>query len=83
MPFAMTITNGHQLDVDLTPGMGVYEWAGLKDDILQELTEVDRVMFLLPWGFEEGDQAHALDHLVAGLTALGTDVKHRHVDGPS
>jgi hypothetical protein len=75
----MTITHGHQLDVDLAQGMRAHEWARLLEAITQELTVVDRVMFLLPWGFEVPGQVQALDDLVRVLTTRGVDVERRHV----
>ena len=77
MPWVMSISS-RRLEVDLAPGMLTTEWAKLLDAILQELEVVDRVVFLVPRGFEEG-QAEHLEDLVRRLTARGVDVERRHV----
>jgi hypothetical protein len=75
----MTVTNGRQLDVDLTRGMRAHEWVELMEAIFQRLTVVDRVMFLLPWGFESEGHVQPLDNLIRVLTARGLNVERRHL----
>jgi hypothetical protein len=77
MPWVMSI-HSRLLEVDLAPGVLGTEWAKLLDSILGELELVDRVVFLVPRGFEDG-QAQQLEDLVRRLTARGADVERRHV----
>ena len=70
--------HSRRLEVDLAPGVRGVEWAKLLDSILGQLVVVDRVVFLVPRGFEEGPAQH-LEDLVRRLTARGVDVERRHV----
>jgi hypothetical protein len=79
MPWTLTVTNQRQLDVDLTAGMRAQEWAELTEAMLHELTVMDRVMFLLPWGFEDQGHVQPLDDLIRVLTARGVNVERRHL----
>jgi hypothetical protein len=54
-------------------------WDRLMDGIIHELRAVDRVMFLVPGGFEAEDQGSLLDTLEQILTARGVNVERRHV----
>jgi hypothetical protein len=70
--------HSRRLEVDLAPGVRGKEWEYLLDAILKEQESVDRVVFLVPRGFEDG-QAEHLESLVRRLTARGVDVERRHV----
>jgi hypothetical protein len=73
------IVRDHHLEVDLGPGVHGAEWEQLLDVVIAELAAVDRVTFLVPWGFKAGDQGEFLESLVRTLTVRGVDVERRHV----
>jgi hypothetical protein len=79
MTWVMSI-HMRRLEVDLAPGVRGREWEELLDAIVRELDVVDRVMFLVPRGFEAGPQAQHLDGLVRILTARGVDVERRQTE---
>jgi hypothetical protein len=78
MPWIMKVRDRH-LEVDLAPGVRGREWEDLLDAIVAELSNVDRVLLLVPSGFDAGDQPVLLDGLTRALTARGMDVERRHV----
>ena len=68
-----------RLEIDLGGGVRGPEWEELLDDIVRRLKAIERVIFLIPRHFEEGDQTEHLDRLVQVLTARGVNVERRHV----
>jgi hypothetical protein len=78
MPWVMSVRN-RNLEVDLASGVRGREWEQLLAKILEELGEADRVLFLVPRDFEEGNQAAHLDGLVKAITSRGIDVERRQV----
>jgi hypothetical protein len=73
MPWDLSIYAGN-LEVDLRPGIRGVEWEPLVDGILEQLTTVELVTFLVPEGFEAGDQAPFLDSVERTIISRGIDV---------
>jgi hypothetical protein len=67
------------LEVDLGGGVHGAEWEELLDDIARRLNLIERVIFLVPRPFEQGEQAEHLNLLVQVLTARGVNVERRHL----
>jgi|KBSSwiStaDraftv2_1062776.scaffolds.fasta_scaffold367938_1 hypothetical protein len=68
-----------RLEVDLARGVRGPEWEELLDDIVLRLNTIERVIFLIPWNLEQGDQSEHLDRLVEVLLARGVNVERRHL----
>ena len=73
MPWDLSIYAGN-LEVDLRPGIRGAEWELLVDGIVKQLATVELVTFLVPNGFEHGDQAGFLDSLERTIMTWGIDV---------
>ena len=67
------------MEVDLAGGVRGPEWEELLDDVVRRLSAIERVIFLIPPDFAQGDQADHLDRLVQVLTGRGVNVERRHV----
>ena len=73
MPWDLSIYAGN-LEVDLRPGIRGAEWEPLVDGIVKQLATVELVTFLVPEGFEAGDQAPFLDSVERTIISRGIDV---------
>jgi hypothetical protein len=71
--------DGRCLRVALGRGIRDEGWDRLMDGIVRQLSAVDRVTFLVPGGFEAGDQAGLLETLVGILTEQGVDVQRHQI----
>jgi hypothetical protein len=78
MPWTI-YSRDRRLEVDLSGGVRGPEWEDLLEDLAKRLNAVDRVVFLIPRNFDQGDQAAHLDGLVQILTARGVNVERRHL----
>ena len=68
-----------RLEVDLSGGVRGPEWEELLEDLVRRLNAIERVVFLIPRNFAQGDQTEHLDGLVQILTARGLNVERRHL----
>jgi hypothetical protein len=73
MPWDLSVYAGN-LEVDLRPGIRGKEWEPLLNGILKQATSVELVTFLVPKGFELGDQAQFLNSIEQAITSRGIDV---------
>jgi len=70
MPWVMSTYAGN-LEVDLRPGVEATEWAPLLNGILEHRSTLQLVTFLVPDGFEDGNQAQFLNSLEQSISSQG------------
>lgn len=78
MPWTI-YSRDRRVEVDLSGGVRGPEWEELLEDLAGRLNAVERVVFLIPRNFGQGDQTDQLDGLVQILTARGVNVERRHL----
>jgi hypothetical protein len=78
MPWTM-YRRDRRLEVDLSGGVRGPEWEELLEDLVGRLNAIERVVFLIPRNFRNGDQTEHLDGLVQILTTRGVNVERRHL----